>query len=100
MRRSQRSIPMPGKKPDRRPADPVGAPRPSTWIERLREALQRGDTSEALRIAAAHIRAGEGAEEIGDAWEALQRPAFQRQLGRDPDAMAARGIEIIVARFA
>lgn len=76
----------------KRPADPAGAPRPSTWRERALAALSSGDEREALRICARHVRTGEHARAIGIGWEAMQRPDFQRSIGRDPAALVADGL--------
>lgn len=83
-----------GKLP-KRPADPIGAPRPSTWRERALAALDSGDDAKALRICSRHIRTGDHAEAIGRGYEALRRPEFQRQLGRDPEALVAAGLAAV-----
>lgn len=92
VRRRRRHAQALGKRPPPRASDPEGAPRPSTWIERARAALAIGDKWEALRICAAHVKHGEDGRSITKAWEARQRPAFQRQLGLDPDQLIAAGL--------
>jgi hypothetical protein len=74
-------------------------PEPEKKIVILRRHMDAGDWREALRLAAGFGRLGEHKAPITRAWEALQRPGFYRQLGRDPDALVAAGIEALKARY-
>lgn len=51
---------------------------------------------EALKLAASWPDA---AKEVRQAWEACARPDFQRQLGRDPDALIEAGKAALKARY-
>jgi len=73
--------------------------RPPTKISQLRAAAAREDWREALRLAAGFQRLGAERGAILAAWEGMQRPAFQRQLGRDPDQLIATGIAALKARY-
>ena len=73
--------------------------KPWTKISQLRAAATREDWREALRLAAGFQRLGTERGAILAAWEAMTRPAFQRQLGRDPDQLIATGIAALKARY-
>ena len=53
----------------------------------------QGDWHEAIKLAGSFARLGEHRKPITQAKEAICRPEFQRQLGRDPDQLIASGIE-------
>ena len=55
--------------------------------------------SGALRLAAKLPRLGAHRDAIRRGWEALQRPAFYEQLGRDPDALVLAGVEALRERY-
>ena len=73
--------------------------RAPTKISQLRAAAAREDWREALRLAAGFQRLGTERGAILAAWEAMQRPAFQRQLGRDPEQLITAGIAALKARY-
>lgn len=70
-----------------------------TKISKLKAAAASGNWAEALRIAARFPRLGEHGPIIIRAHEALHSAAFYRQLGRDPEALVAAGIEALKQRY-
>ena len=72
---------------------------PPKKIALLRAAAGAGDWRAALRIASRFPALGDAKGAVMGAWEALARPAFQRSLGRSPDALIAAGIEALTARY-
>ena len=64
---------------------------PPKKIDTLRAYMAAGAWREALRLAASFPRLGAYKARIERGWEACARPGFQRQLGRDPDALVADG---------
>ena len=68
-------------------------------IDLLRAAIAARDVRGALRIAARFPVLGEAREVVTRGWEALARPDFYRQIGRDPDALVAAGWAAVVARY-
>lgn len=72
---------------------------PPTKLSRVREALARGDTREALRIAAAFPQLGNHRERITRGWAALTQPDFYQQLGKNPAELVADGIAAIRERY-
>ena len=65
-------------------------------IDILREYMAAHNWHAALRLAASWPDA---TAEVRKAWEGSARPDFQRQLGRDPEALVATGIEALKARY-
>lgn len=65
----------------------------------LREHMAAGRWPEALRLAASWPRLGAETAAIRNGWEACARPAFQRQLGRDPVQQVAAGIAALQRRY-
>jgi hypothetical protein len=61
-------------------------------IDTVRALLAAGDNRKALSIAARWPRLGPEAGAIRAAHEAYERPVFQRQIGRDPDALIHTGV--------
>lgn len=72
---------------------------PATKLSRLKDAMRAEDWRTALRIAAYFPDLGEHKEAITRAWNALNRPSFYRQLGRDPEALVEDGKRALVARY-
>lgn len=74
---------------------------PPTKLELLRAAIQRENWPLAFRIAAKFHDLGdpETAKAIRNANEAIQRPAFFQQLGKDPAAMLETGIAALKRRY-
>ncbi len=52
-----------------------------------------------MRIASRFPRLGSDRAVILAAWEAVARPDFQRQLGREPEALIEAGIAALKSRF-
>ncbi len=84
----------------KRPALPPGrAPgEPRSTFERVAEAVAAGDWKAAFR-GARGLSLGEDKAAIERGWEALTRPAFVRELGRDPDALIEVGKVALRRRF-
>lgn len=61
-------------------------------IDMLREYAENGDWHSAIRLAASFPRLGDQKKDIMQAKEALSRPAFQKQLGRDPSRLIDKGV--------
>lgn len=70
-----------------------------TKLSKLKAAFDNGDHVAALRIAAKFPQLGEEKEAITRAWNAIQSPDFYREIGKDPEAMIADGIESIRRRY-
>lgn len=68
-------------------------------IDLLRAAMAAGDWHRALSIAAKFPRLGNHEFAIRCGNEAAQRPEFQRQLGKDPQAIINAGIAALKARY-
>lgn len=69
-------------------------------IDVLRELADQGNWPEAIRLAGSFSRLGDQRKAITRAKEAVCRPEFQRQLGRDPDQLIADGIEAMRSKWA
>jgi len=96
---------------DRRPL--FGKPRPSkptpitakapgqpdSKLEKVRAAVAAEDWHAALRLAKELSSLGEDEATITRAWEALVRPAFLKQIKRDPDVALAEGVATLRKRF-
>jgi len=83
---------------------PLGSSRsvaavPPTKLSQLKAAAAAGDWPGALRIAARFPNLGAHRDAILRAHNALLRPDFYRQIGRDPDAAVAAGIAALRARY-
>ena len=52
-----------------------------------------------MRIASRFPRLGSDRAVILAPWEAVARPDFQRQLGREPEALIEAGIAALKSRF-
>ena len=68
-------------------------------IEILHEHMDADEWHQALRLAASWPRLGQHRERIQRGWEAKARPEFYRQIGRDPDALVADGIQALRERY-
>ena len=69
-------------------------------VEVLRGHMAAGRWREALKLAAGWQQLGEEEQAIRQGWEACARPDFQRQLGRDPEALIAEGMAALQRRYA
>ena len=77
----------PGERPDK--------------LTRLRELVKTEDWDAALKLASGLQVRYVGADKVTleRAWEAVARPAFCRELGRDPEALRAAGISVLKSRW-
>ena len=73
---------------------------PPTKLSALVALMRAGEWAKALAFAARFSRLGEHDLAIRRAHEAVVRPDFQRQLGRDPAVLVAAGVEALKARYA
>lgn len=69
------------------------------YPEIIRGMLARGETREALKLAAGFEVLGAQKSAITRAWSAVQRPEWYRSLGKDPAALEAEGIQALRERF-
>ncbi len=76
------------------------APSMETKLSKLKAAYAAGDYREALRIAARFPQLGAEKEAICRAWQAIQSPAFYREIGRDPELLIAQGVAALKKRYA
>ncbi len=68
-------------------------------IEILKSLMRADDWPAAIKFAAKFPRLGAGAADITRANDALLRPAFYRQIGRDPAALVERGKAALISRY-
>ena len=68
-------------------------------IEKLRALAAAGDMRGALLLAAKFPRLGDEKSAIHAAREAYLRPAFQKQIGRDPSKLIAAGIAALRGKY-
>lgn len=67
--------------------------------DQLRGAWHRGDKIGALRIAARFFDASPETDKFKIAWDALQNRLFYLQIGKDPDALLAAGLDALASKF-
>ncbi len=67
--------------------------------DQIRKALTEGNHAEALRIASSFPHLGSHKAVIMRGYEASVRPAFYRQLGKDPQQLINDGIEALKDRY-
>lgn len=72
---------------------------PPRKLDGVLAAMRADNWHEAIRLAAKFPRLGPQGPAIMRAHEAIQRPDFQRQLGRDPEALIAAGIAALRERY-
>lgn len=72
---------------------------PPRKLDAVLAAMAGEDWPEAIRLAAKFPRLGAEARDIMRAHEALARPDFQRQLGRDPAQLIEAGKAALVRRY-
>ena len=85
------------KRRERKPALGNVAGAPSS--QEVRNLIDQGKFREAIRRAAKFQDLGEHRDRILSAREAYERPEFQRQIGKDPDALILDGIEALRERY-
>lgn len=73
--------------------------RPPTKLSGLQAAWARGDRLEALRIAARFADLGTHKDAIQRGWDAAQRPAFYRQIQKDPAALTEAAFMALAERY-
>ncbi len=73
---------------------------PARKLDAVLDAMRADNWPEAIRLAAKFPRLGDEAKDIMRAQEALARPAFQRQLGRDPAQLIEAGKAALLRRYA
>jgi hypothetical protein len=73
--------------------------RTDTKLADLRLAMQDGDWSKALRLAARFQRLGKQSEPIRRAANAIANPKFYLQLGYDLSEIQAKGIAALKERY-
>jgi len=71
-----------------------------TKLAQLQALMAAGDWDRAITFAARFQQLGDARNDILSAREALLRPDFQRQLGRDPVTLRAAGIAALQRRYA
>ena len=72
---------------------------PIPKLDAVRAAMRSGAWPEAIRLAAKFPQLGAEKTDIMRAWEATARPAFQRQLGRDPAVLIALGQAALIRKY-
>ncbi len=77
----------------------VVAREPEKKIDTLRALMRVGDWRGAMKLAASFARLGDEDRAIRQAWEAFARPGFYRQIGKDPKALIAVGVDALRRRY-
>ena len=70
-----------------------------SYQDLLQDAADAGDWTKALAIASKFQELGDHRAAITRAHECITRPDFYKQLGRDPEACIAAGIEALKERY-
>ncbi len=68
-------------------------------LQQIRDALARGDSRIALKIAASFPSLGEQKTAITRGWEACVRPELYRQMGCDVDQLITDGVAAVRERY-
>ena len=71
-----------------------------TKLSKLQAAMDAGDWTAALRIAAKFPRLGEHKLAITQAWAALTNRATYEQMGHDVDSLVSAGVVALRSRYA
>jgi hypothetical protein len=72
---------------------------PPRKLDAVLDAMRAGQWCIAIKLAAKFPRLGNEARAIMQAHEALTRPDFQRQLGRDPAQLIEAGKAALLRRY-
>ena len=72
---------------------------PPRKLDAVLSAMQSENWHEAIRLAAKFARLGPQEKAIMRAHEAIMRPGFQRQLGRDPERLIEAGKAALLERY-
>ncbi len=70
-----------------------------TKAERLRGLLRAGKWRDALSLANSFGRLGTHAKAIRTAHDAAVHPGFYKQLGKNPDALVADGVDAMLDKY-
>ncbi len=70
-----------------------------TKLSKVKADMAAGNWGNAILRAAKFGELGDEKDDIMKAREALLRPRFQRQIGRDPDALIQAGCNALVRRY-
>jgi len=70
-----------------------------TKLSQLKDMTRRGEWGRAIKFAAKFPRLGKHRAPILDAKEALLRPAFLLQIGKDPAALIISGKSALVEKY-
>ena len=73
--------------------------KPARKLDPVLDAMRREDWPKAITLAAKFPRLGPEQPDIMRAREAILRPAFQRQLGKDPAELIAAGKAALIRRY-
>jgi len=68
-------------------------------IDVLRELASKNEWEAAIKLAGSFPRLGNEARTITRAKEAVLRPEFQIQMGRDPASLIAAGVDALKAKY-
>lgn len=71
----------------------------STKLDQLKKHVAHGDMRAAILLAAKFQQLGDARNAILSAREAYLRPEFQKQLGRDPQALIDAGVAALRGRY-
>lgn len=96
--RMRRLSPAP---PPKRPKLPEGRAlgEPEKKGERIRRLVAEGDWHGALKLGASLAVSEPDRTAIQRGWQALTRPAFAREMGKDPEAQVEAGKEALMRCF-
>ena len=72
---------------------------PPRKLDAVLSAMNEGDWNDAIKLAAKFPRLGPQSKAIMQANEAIMRPAFQRQLGRDTAKLIDAGKAALIERY-
>jgi hypothetical protein len=72
---------------------------PGEKLARIKALVAAEDWRAALSLASSFPRLGAAESAVRAGHEAMQRPDFQRQIGRDPEAAIAAGIAALKGRY-
>lgn len=68
-------------------------------IDKLRNLMQAGEWDKALSLAAKFPNLGVHKQEITRAHAAIQNPSFYKQIGQNPEALIATGVDALKTRY-
>ena len=71
----------------------------ATKSDKIKAALQAGDTARAISLASKFFDRSDETRLYQRAQSAANNPAFYRQIGKDPDAIVAAAVDALTRRF-